>query len=388
MSANRAKMEDVARHAGVSTKTVSRVLNQEAYVSVNTRERVQAAMRQLSYRPNPAAQGLRRSSSGSIAFVCEDISEPFAAQLALSVERAVGDRYVVIVASTLGDAAHERETLESLAAGHVDGIVLSPTPTPKSYFARLLRSTPIVCIDRPVRGHEADVVLSDNAGGMDAAVRHLIAAGHRHIAYLGDDEEVFTQRERLDGYRTALLEANIDPEPSLIYQHTPDARRVRQHLAWLRHLRTPPTAHVSGNSLTTLAMLHAGFNAASNSFVAFDDFPLADVIGGGINVVAQNAEALGAEAVHTVLRRIENDAAPVKTTRIGTRLLIRAPFQESSETPHGTLVDSKEDGVDEALAGEALGAAGASLDRRRIGGDRGRGTADPAGRGSGRQSTL
>ncbi|MEU4014851.1 LacI family DNA-binding transcriptional regulator [Microbacterium sp. NPDC028030] len=323
MSAERAKMEDVARLAGVSAKTVSRVLNQEAYVATDTRERVLAAMRELSYRPNPAAQGLRRSTSGSIAFVCEDISEPFAAQLALSVERSVGDRYVVIVASMLGDVKRERETLESLAAGHVDGIVLSPTPASKGYLARLLRSTPVVCLDRPARGHETDVVLSDNVGGMASAVRHLIAAGHDRIAYLGDAEEVFTQKERLEGYRSALREAGIELDLSLVYQHAPDSQRIGKHLSWFRQIRRPPTAYVSGNSLTTLAMIHAGFDAASDAFVAFDDFPLADVFGGGINVVAQDAEALGAEAVHTLMRRIDNDAAPVKATRIGTRLLIR-----------------------------------------------------------------
>ncbi|MGX9347249.1 MULTISPECIES: LacI family DNA-binding transcriptional regulator [unclassified Microbacterium] len=334
MSGDRATMKDVARHAGVSTKTVSRVLNKEVYVSDSIRERVQAAMRDLSYRPNPAAQGLRRSSSGSIAFVCEDISEPFAAQLALSIEHAVGDRYVVIIASMLGDAKRERETLESLAAGHVDGIVLGPTPAPKPYLARLLHSTPIVCLDRPARGHETDVVLSDNVGGMTAAVNHLIAKGHERIAYLGDAEDVFTQRERLAGYRSALLEAGITPDPSLIYQHTPDSPRIAKQLTWLSQTPEPPTAFVSGNSLTTLAMIHAGFDVASASFIAFDDFPLADVFGGGINVIAQDPDALGTEAVHTLLRRIDNDAAPVKTTRIGTRLVIRS--HAVHETPPGS----------------------------------------------------
>jgi LacI family transcriptional regulator len=319
----RATIRDVARTAGVSVKTVSRVINAEPYVAEATRKRVSAAVRELSYRPNPAAQGLRRAASGAIAFVCEDITEPFAAQLALSIERAVGDEYVVIVASTLGDPTRERETVESLAAGYADGIILGPTPGSKTYLSRLPRGSAVVCIDRPAPDVQTDVVLSDNVGGMSAAVRHLIEAGHTRIAYIADAAEVFTQQERLAGYRAALTEAGLPYDKELVYQHTPDESRLRQHLSWLTQLREPPTALVSGNSLTTLSLVRAGFDLRSDAFIAFDDFPLADVLHGGLNVVAQDVHALGTEATHTLMRRMQDDSAPVRTIRLGTRLLIR-----------------------------------------------------------------
>jgi len=316
-------IRDVARVAGVSVKTVSRVLNKERYVAEPTRARVAAAIRDLSYRPNPAAQGLRRSVAGSIAFVCEDIAEPFTAQLARSIEKEAADR-VVIVSSMLGDPALEQRTIETLASGYADGIILAPTPGPKPYLDRLPRGVPVVCLDRPAKGFGSDTVLTDNIGGMRQAVSHLLDQGHARIAYLGDSTDAFTQRERLAGYRLALEEAGLPADDELVYQHVPDPARLRKHLAWLTQIRQPPTAHVSANSLTTLALAHAGFDVGSDRFVAFDDFPLADVLHGGINVVAQDAEALGAEATRALLRRIENDEGPVRTIRLGTRLVLRA----------------------------------------------------------------
>lgn len=320
-----ATIRDVARVAGVSVKTVSRVLNKEKYVAETTRARVAAVIRELSYRPNPAAQGLRRSFAGSIAFVCEDIAEPFAAQLARSIEHEDADQHVVIVSSMLGDPALERKTIETLASGYADGIILTPTPGSKAYLGRLPRGVPVVCLDRPTRGFASDTVLTDNVGGMSQAVSHLLSQGHTRIAYIGDSTDRFTQRERLTGYTSALEDAGLPADDELVYQHVPDPARLRKHLAWLSQIRQPPTAYVSANSLTTLALAHAGFDVGSGQFVAFDDFPLADVLGGGINVVAQDADALGAEATRALLRRIESDEGPIRTIRLGTRLILRQP---------------------------------------------------------------
>ncbi|WP_152351530.1 LacI family DNA-binding transcriptional regulator [Brachybacterium subflavum] len=324
MNRNRpATIRDVAERAGVSTKTVSRVMNRDGYVADGTRTRVLTAIAALSYRPNPAAQSLRRASSRSIAVVVEDISEPFAAQVTLAVEHAVDDGTVVIVSSSLGDPVREAEILATLAARQIDGVVLAPTRTPRPRLLRWMGRTAVVCVDRPLPGERTDVVLSDNARGMQDAVEHLLAQGHRRIAYVGDAPEVFAEAERLQGYRAALARHGVTEDHALIYERRPDAERTRQHLAWLAQLPHPPTAFVSGNSLSTLAMIRAGFDAGADSFIAFDDFPLAEVVCGGVNVVAQDAAALGTEATHTLLRRIANDDAPVKESRIATQLILR-----------------------------------------------------------------
>ncbi|MFC0672337.1 LacI family DNA-binding transcriptional regulator [Brachybacterium hainanense] len=316
-------IRDVAARAEVSIKSVSRVLNCENYVSDALRTRVQEAIDALAYRPNPAAQNLRSTSSGSIAMVVEDISEPFFSQLALAVEHTIAPGTIVIVSSTMGDPKREAETLQALAARQIDGIILAPTRAPRPRLLRALGRTAVVCVDRPVLGAQTDLVLSDNVGGMRRAVEHLLSQGHHRIAYLGDAPEVFTQRERLSGYRDALAARGITHDAALVYEHRPDPARIGRHLTWLRSTPDPPTAMVSGNSLTTLAMLRAGFDAGTDAFIAFDDFPLAEVVHGGVSVVAQDAEALGAQAAQTLERRIAHDSAPVRSTRIETRLTLR-----------------------------------------------------------------
>jgi LacI family transcriptional regulator len=316
-------IRDVAREAGVSFKTVSRVMNKEAYVADATRRRVEAAISELGYHPNPAAQGLRRATSRSIALVVEDITEPIAGQFALAIDHAVAGRSLLIVASMLGDETRERAVLESLAARQVDGIILGPTPHSKKYLARRLGRTAVVCVDRPAQDFTTDVVLSDNTAGMRQAVEHLLSLGHRRIAYLGDAHEVFTQGERLAGYRAALDDAGIEHDPALVYEHTPDVDRTRAHLRWLEQIPDPPTAFVSGNSLTTLTLIHAGFDVGSEAFIGFDDFPLADVVRGGVSVVAQDTAAIGTEAAEVLLRRIDHDTGPARTTRLATRLVLR-----------------------------------------------------------------
>lgn len=318
-----ATIGDVAKQASVSTKTVSRVINRESYVAESTRTRVLAVIESLSYRPNPAAQNLRRTTSRSIAVVVEDISEPFAAQVTLAVEHAVDAGMTVIVSSSMGDPVREADILATLAARQIDGIILAPTQTPRPHLLRRMGRTAVVCVDRPLPGERTDVVLSDNAHGMQEAVEALLERGHRRIAYMGDEPLVFTQAERLQGYRAALTRHHIELDQVLVYEHRPDVERTRRHLAWLEKLPDPPTAVVSGNSLTTLAMIRADFDAGMESFIAFDDFPLAEVVCGGVSVVAQDAVALGTEATQTLLRRIANDSTPMKRSHIATQLLLR-----------------------------------------------------------------
>ena len=321
--AARPTIRDVALRAGVGVKTVSRVINREAYVSQETRQRVLSAIEQLRYRPNAAAQGLRHPVAGVIAFVCEDVNEAFSAMVASCIEASTGDRSRVITASSRGDPDRERELLESLIARQVDGIVLAPSRGDLSYLNHRQGGTPIVCVDRPADGFATDLAMSDNTPGMADAVELLVARGHRRIAYFGDAARLLTQRERLDGYRQALRRHGMEPDPVLVHQHSPDVARVQRQLRYLAELPAPPTAMVSANSLTTLDLIHAGLPVDEGNFVAFDDFPLADVVLGGITRVVQDTHALGMAAADLLFRRIGNDDSPPTVMRLETRLIER-----------------------------------------------------------------
>src|SRR3954454_19553613 len=212
-------MKDVARVADVSLATVSRVINKSGDVRPELAERVTDAIDLLGYRHNATASTLRRSDrqSASIGLIIEDVSNPFFA----AVHRGVEDvarvhRVLTFVGSSDEDEARERELVEAFASRGVDGLVIVPCASDQSYLLRDQRSgIALVFVDRPPNFLRGDSVTSDNRDGGRIATEHLIAAGHRRIAFLGDRPSVFTVGERLAGYHDALAGAGIARSPAL-----------------------------------------------------------------------------------------------------------------------------------------------------------------------------
>src|SRR4051794_31001228 len=206
-SPRRATMRDVARVASVSLSTVSRVVNGNP-VDATLAARVEDAIGVLDYRPNLVASSLRRSDGlSSIAgLVFEDVANPFFSAIHRGVEEVLRTRGILTFAgSSDEDPARERELAEAFAARGVDGLIISPAGGQQNYLARDRDAGLIlVFIDRPPRFIEGYFVVSDNVGGAQRGCEHLLKHGHRRIAYLGDREQVFTARERFDGYRAAL----------------------------------------------------------------------------------------------------------------------------------------------------------------------------------------
>jgi LacI family transcriptional regulator len=320
----RPTIRDVAKHAGVGFKTVSRVINDEKSVSAEMRARVEASIRALEYRPNAAARVLRKQVSRSIGFVCEDIAEPVQSQLAKAIETVASENGSLLTVSvTHHDPDRERAVIESLVERQVDGLVLVATGPNLRYLRRLARGVPIVCIDRLPTGFDTDTVLADNAPGATDAVAHLIERGHRRIAFTGDAGDLFTQRERLNGYRQALAGAGIDLDPTLVYQAPPDVDRLRKQVSYWRSFREAPTAIFSASSLTTMDLLHAIPPEQTVALVGFDDFPLADIARGGLTVVSQDVQTMGRLGAQTLFRRLAGEDGVFTRTRVATSLVIR-----------------------------------------------------------------
>src|SRR3954454_20966416 len=204
----RPTMKEVARVAGVSLATVSRVLSGTGEVRADLAERVQEAVRMLGYRRDLTASTLRRAdrSSASIGLIIEDVSNPVFSSVHRGVEDVARPRGVLtFVGSSDERPERERELAETFGARGVDGLVIVPCATDQSYLMRDHRAgTALVFVDRPPRYIPGHAVVSDNAGGARAGVEHLIAAGHRRIAFLGDRLSVFTALERRAVYREAL----------------------------------------------------------------------------------------------------------------------------------------------------------------------------------------
>jgi LacI family transcriptional regulator len=201
-------MRDVAQRAGVSTKTVSRVVNNDRYISEDVRRRVEQAIADLQYVPNVLAQTLRSGKDKAIGVAVPDLADPFFAGIVRAVEQAARRRGSVVLVTSLGeDPAEERPAVEALLRRQISGLILAPTSADHSYLEARSRQTGLVFVDRPPRHLVADSVIEDDRGGAAGAVRHLIEGGHRRIAFLAPQRQVATTRRRHDGYRAAIAEA-------------------------------------------------------------------------------------------------------------------------------------------------------------------------------------
>jgi LacI family transcriptional regulator len=330
-------MRHVAERAGVSLKTVSRVINSEPGVAVETASRVTEAIDELGFQRNDLARSLRQGrTSATLGLVIEDVANPFYSAIAQAVEAAARARgYMVITGSCEEDPERERELVLALLRRRVDALLLVPAARVRdhSWLARELGSaTPVVFLDRPPYGLAADTVLLDNQGGARTAVEHLLAQGHRRIAYVSDPAELSTAAERLAGYRAAMESAGVSVDSELLRLGTHDARQaeavVRELLALPPGER--PTAIFTGNNRNTIGALRALRGLEQEiALVGFDDFELADLLAVPTTVVRHDSQMLGAEAAKLVFDRLDGDASPPKRVVVPTELVTRG----SGEVP-------------------------------------------------------
>lgn len=325
----RPTIRDVAAEAGVSMKTVSRVLNAEPGVAAVTADRVREAASRLGFQRNEAAANLRRldRSTRIVGLVTEDLSNPFYSGLASAIEGVTRQHgYLLMVASSDEDAETERDVLSALCTRRVDGLIVVPTGTDHSFLlSEVASGTAVVFVDRPALEGEVDCVVSANAEGAASGVRHLIAQGHRRIAYLGDDPAIFTARERHAGYLAAMAASNAPVDDSLVHLGLHDTVAAESACrALLSRPPDPPTAVFAGNNRLTIGALHAiRDHGRPVALVGFDDFELADVLRPAVTVVAQDVEAIGRTAAELLLRRLAGDRRPAALVTQGTHLIAR-----------------------------------------------------------------
>jgi LacI family transcriptional regulator len=313
-------MRDVASTAGVSLKTVSRVVNGEAGVRADTAARVEAAIARLGFARNDVARSLRHGRANALGLVIEDVANPFYSAIARTVEDAAHARsHILITGSCEEDAVRERELVLRLLRRSVDALLIVPAGGDHRYLLpEIGAGTPIVFLDRPPRGIEADTVLLDNHGGARAAVEHLLRQGHRRIAFVGDPPSLYTAGERLAGYRAAFEAAGVVPDDALISAGSHDAasaeRAVRDLLALPTGQR--PTALFSANNRNTVGALRALRDAPTPiALVGFDDFELADMLPVPITVVRHDPAAMGRIGAELAYARLDGeDALPQKRT--------------------------------------------------------------------------
>lgn len=323
----RATMTDVARLAGVSVKTVSRVVNDEPGVHTTTAAQVTTAVEQLGFRSNLGARNLRRGmSTATIGLVLEDIANPFYSGMTRAVEevaRQFGRR--VLTGSCDEEPERERELALEFCARPVDGLLVVPAGREHSYLAHEMRAgTPVVFVDRPPGDVAADTVLADNTEGTAAAVRHLAKHGHREIAFLGDAPEIHTAAERLRGFREGCASAGVDYRDDFVVMGPHDEDTIGVALHTLFGTGCGATALVTGNNRITILVLRAlAASSARPALVGFDDFELADLISPPVSVVSHQPDELGRAAAQILFERLGGDDSPHRTVLFPTHVIPR-----------------------------------------------------------------
>jgi LacI family transcriptional regulator len=316
----RPTMRDVATRAGVSFKTVSRVVNREPGVSPDLAKRVQDAISFLGYRPDDRARHLRQSGrqTGAIGFALVDVGNPFFSSTIRGIEEVARRHgYLVLAGSTDGNLVRQDQLIETFVARRVDGIIAVPSGNGLGVLGHEIeRGTPVVFLDLEPEHVSVDLVRSDHHGGAVLATKHLLAHGHQDIAFFGDTTEIFSAQLRLTGFRDAMRDAGRDvAEQRVVTGHhsTADWQQIiTDYLAG----SPAPTAIFSAQNFITVGAahaLHALGLAHKIAHIGFDDIDLADLVQPGISVVPQQPWDLGRQAAELLFQRLAGaDTPPVR----------------------------------------------------------------------------
>lgn len=323
-------MRDVAALARVSLKTVSRVVNHEDGVSADLVSRVERAAEQLDYRPNLTASNLRRSDrrTSTIGLLVEDVANEFSAAIHRGVEEVARKRGVITIAASLdGDPILERSLVGAFAARRADGLILAPTASEQGYLTNEIRNGwPIVCVDRLPRGVELDAVVTNNREASIAAVRHLIAQGHRRIAFIGGRSSLSTEQDRYAGFIDAMAGAGAAVLPELVHHDARDLESASEVVQDMMSRPTPPTAIFGAQNLITMGAVH-GLRAMGRqhdiAVVGFDDFVLADLLEPAVTVISQDPRAMGRIAADLLFARMAEPSTPAVRHVVPSRLVPR-----------------------------------------------------------------
>lgn len=326
----RPTMRQVAALAGVGIKTVSRVINGEPNVSASTTTRVLDAVRALDYRPDIHAGNLRRSGhrTRTIGLLVGSVANPFSGTIHRAIEDAAAARGTAVIAASLDDdPQRERGAVDSLLQRRVDGLVLTTIARSQSYLgAEQERGTQLVFVDREPSGILADSVVSDNAHGASIATSHLIEHGHSRIAFLGDNHEIHTARERKRGFLESLGRAGLPTSDAPVIDDLTDEGAAHDAVRGLLGGPNPPTAVFSSQNLLTIGAVRGLRRLGLQhdvALVGFDDIALADLLEPAITVVAQDPRHIGELAAERLFARLDGDVQPERTYTVPTELIVR-----------------------------------------------------------------
>lgn len=322
-------IKDIARIARVSHSTVSRALQNSPLVNARTAEKIRQIARESGYRASAVARGLVTKRTRTIGLVVTTIADPFAAEVASGIEQAANDLgYSVFLADSNADPNREQQVVQSFAERRVDGIIVTSSRVGALYLSLLSEMrVPIVLVNDQHPGAFVHSVMIGNVAGAREAADHLIALGHRRIAYLGDQFGYQSDTERFEGYRQALREAGLEFHPELVVHGDGKPEEAMRAMEKLLALANPPTAVCCYNDMSALGAMRsihlAGRRVPEDiSVVGFDDLFLASYTQPPLTTVRQPMRRMGLLAMESLFRLMSGEDTAIRIT-IAPELIVR-----------------------------------------------------------------
>ncbi len=317
---------DVARRAGVSTATVSRVLAGLGGARPETRERITAAARDLDYRPSAVARSLKLRATKTFGLIVTDIENPYFAQLVRAVEDAAHQAgYALVLCNAADDPEREAFYLDLLVDRRTDGVIIASSKLGQRHRAWLHEARlPIVLVNTPPRGVRLPSVTSDNRAGGRLAAAHLIGLGHRQLGVLTAEPHADAP-PRLAGIKDAVLTAGLDPAALSVVTGSPDIVGGERAMAELLDRHPAVTGILAYNDLMAIGALRSvrargGRVPNDVSVVGFDDVALSAYVEPPLTTITQSTVDLGRLAVRQLVQHVR-DARPAVGASAGIERL-------------------------------------------------------------------
>lgn len=338
-------ISDVAQRAGVSVSTVSNFLNdRHGQMRLTTQERIELAIAELGYKPNQAARQLKTGYVPVLGLIVPSVANPFYGVFARYVEDAALELgFKVFLGNSERDPERERSYAEELWSYGVRGIILGSSLVSLAHINDLIeQGLNVTVFDRPgKRTHNCpvDSVSVDNVGAARLATRHLLALGHKRIAFLSGPIKTINRMDRLDGYRLALREAGIEPDSTLVWEGLSSAGQFgdteavglgRAGAQQLLNVANPPTAIFAINDMYAFGAYAGardlGYSVPGDlSVIGFDDISLAEIVQPPLTTIKQPIREITRLAVERMVGRIQGTiTGPVEHQSLSADLIVRA----------------------------------------------------------------
>ena len=323
-------VKDVAREAGVSASTVSRVVNGDRRISAATRDRVLSSMKELGYQVNNIARSLKTNKTLTVGFISPELSNDVFMSIAKGAEDEFRKHgYNIIICNSNESVEEEKDRISLLCQKCVDGVIIIPATAEGAHYGQLTAAgMPVVLVDRLVEHFEADAVLVDNINGSYSAVEYLINRGNRRIGFIGGDVRLTSAEERFEGYRRALTDYCIPIEENIIRFGNYHVESGYRMMSELMELEEPPHYVFISNYYMHIGAMkylleHRGQNEPAVSIAAFDNLEFSGILGLSCVRIAQPMTEIGSRAAQILLTRIEGrQLAFPQIVRLKTSLLI------------------------------------------------------------------